>query len=283
MLGAVVQALSYSVSNMVLGRSIVGIAVGAASFVTPLYIAELAPPTYRGRLITMNVLSITLGQVVAYVIGWIFAEHGDPSTGWRWMVGLGALPAALQCALILFMPETPRWLVKAGKSTEAGRIIQKTLGSDKTSYRLVDSVVKGIEREIREEQGRAELTDNGGKRRFQDWHELLAVPRNRRALIIACLLQGLQQLCGFVSNLTPATLGIPAWLTLIEFVDVFLCDDFYDARIPDTDTHITYRRCHKFCVHRACAVLNRPNWSKKNITIFDTLHGMWPFTCSIRL
>ncbi|KAI2611090.1 general substrate transporter, partial [Hypoxylon fragiforme] len=198
-LGAVVQALSYSVSNMVLGRSIVGIAVGAASFVTPLYIAELAPPTYRGRLITMNVLSITLGQVVAYVIGWIFAEHGDPSTGWRWMVGLGALPAALQCALILFMPETPRWLVKAGRSTEAGRIVQKTLGSDKTSYRLVDSVVKGIEREIREEQGRAELTDNGGKHRFQGWHELLSVPRNRRALIIACLLQGLQQLCGFNS------------------------------------------------------------------------------------
>lgn len=62
--GTVAQALSYTVPEMVLGRSMVGAAVGAASFVTPLYIAELAPPAYRGMLVTMNVLSITLGQVV---------------------------------------------------------------------------------------------------------------------------------------------------------------------------------------------------------------------------
>ncbi|KAI1780969.1 general substrate transporter [Hypoxylon cercidicola] len=195
--GALVQALSTSVSGMVLGRSIVGAAVGAASFVTPLYIAELAPPAYRGRLVTMNVLSITLGQVVAYIIGWIFAEHGDPSTGWRWMVGLGALPAILQCVLLFMMPETPRWLVKAGKSMEARQIIKKTLGSDADAHRfLIDSVVKGIEMEIREEQG------NGGKSGnslLQGWHELLGVPKNRRALVIACLLQGLQQLSGFNS------------------------------------------------------------------------------------
>ncbi|KAI1376038.1 general substrate transporter [Hypoxylon crocopeplum] len=197
--GAVVQAVSFTVSGMVFGRSIVGAAVGAASFVTPLYIAELAPPTYRGMLVTMNVLSITLGQVVAYVIGWIFAEHGDPSTGWRWMVGLGVLPAALQCVLLLFMPETPRWLVKAGKSPEARRVIEKTLGSDLASRRLVDSVVKSIEMEIREEQGNAVLTSGRGKSWFQGWHDLFGVPKNRRALVIACLLQGLQQLCGFNS------------------------------------------------------------------------------------
>ncbi|KAI6092882.1 general substrate transporter [Hypoxylon rubiginosum] len=201
--GALVQALSTTVTGMVLGRSIVGAAVGAASFVTPLYIAELAPPAYRGMLVTMNVLSITLGQVVAYIIGWIFAEHGDPSTGWRWMVGLGALPAILQCVLLLAMPETPRWLVKAGKSAEARQIVAKTLGSNSDDYRfLIDSVVKGIEREMREEQGNAMLVTNGRKSSsslLQGWHELLGVPKNRRALIIACLLQGLQQLCGFNS------------------------------------------------------------------------------------
>ncbi|KAI0385261.1 general substrate transporter, partial [Hypomontagnella monticulosa] len=196
-LGAVVQALSYTVSEMVLGRSVVGAAVGAASFVTPLYIAELAPPAYRGMLVTMNVLSITLGQVIAYVVGWMFAEYGDPSTGWRWMVGLGALPAALQCTLLLFMPETPRWLVKAGKSSDARRIIEKTVGLDPTPHRLIDSVVKGIELEIREEQGNAVTT--GGGSWLRGWHELFRVPKNRRALVIACLLQGLQQLCGFNS------------------------------------------------------------------------------------
>ncbi|KAI1769676.1 general substrate transporter [Hypoxylon sp. FL1150] len=200
--GALVQALSTTVTGMVLGRSIVGAAVGAASFVTPLYIAELAPPAYRGMLVTMNVLSITLGQVVAYIIGWIFAEHGDPSTGWRWMVGLGALPAILQCVLLLAMPETPRWLVKAGSSTEARQIVAKTLGSDDEYRFLIDSVVKGIEREIREEQGNAMLATDGrksGGSLLRGWHELLEVPKNRRALTIACLLQGLQQLCGFNS------------------------------------------------------------------------------------
>ncbi|KAI2634389.1 general substrate transporter [Hypomontagnella submonticulosa] len=200
--GTVAQALSYTVPEMVLGRSMVGAAVGAASFVTPLYIAELAPPAYRGMLVTMNVLSITLGQVIAYVIGWVFAEHGDPSTGWRWMVGLGALPAALQCSLLLFMPETPRWLVKAGKSTDARRIIEKTLGSDSASHHLINSVVKGIELELREEHRNAAPPSsraNGRGNWLRGWHELFGVPKNRRALVIACLLQGLQQLCGFNS------------------------------------------------------------------------------------
>ncbi|KAI1804527.1 general substrate transporter [Daldinia bambusicola] len=200
--GAVVQAMSATVPGMVFGRSIVGAAVGAASFVTPLYIAELAPPAYRGMLVTMNVLSITAGQVVAYVIGWIFSEYGHPSTGWRWMVGLGALPAALQCLLLLFMPDTPRWLVKVGKSADARLVIEKTLGYDPSSRRLIDSVVKDIEMELREEQGNSALTSSGGKNGstwLKGWNELLNVPKNRRALVIACLLQGLQQLCGFNS------------------------------------------------------------------------------------
>ncbi|KAI1205103.1 general substrate transporter [Annulohypoxylon truncatum] len=199
--GALVQSCSYKVWGMVLGRSIVGAAVGAASFVTPLYIAELAPPAHRGRLVTMNSMSVTLGQVVAYVIGWIFAEHGDPATGWRWMVGLGALPAALQCIFLLFMPETPRWLVKVGKSMDAQRVIGKTIGTDVNTH-LIISVVKGIERELREEQGNAALASNGvksGSSWLRGWNELLKVPKNRRALIIACFLQGLQQFCGFNS------------------------------------------------------------------------------------
>jgi SP family myo-inositol transporter-like MFS transporter 13 len=203
-LGALVQAWSNSVSLMVVGRSIVGAAVGAASFVTPMYIAELAPAAYRGRLVTMNVLAITLGQVVAYVIGWAFAEHGDPQTGWRWMVGLGAFPAALQCLFILSMPETPRWLVQAGKSTTARQVIQKTLGSDPLAIRSVDGILKDIEIEVRdEEQRKLLLTRDGAKEDWSwlaGWHELVTVPKHRRALIIACLLQGLQQLCGFVGQ-----------------------------------------------------------------------------------
>ncbi|KAI2642281.1 putative MFS myo-inositol transporter [Xylaria nigripes] len=201
-IGALAQAFSANVSQMVLGRSIVGLAIGAASFVTPLYLAELAPAAHRGMVVTMNVLSITLGQVVAYVIGWIFAEHGDPATGWRLMVGLGAVPAILQCFLLFVMPETPRWLVKAERSAEARVIVQKTTGSDPNADRVVDTILRDIEIELREEEHAVSPGSSDGKNRrtlLTGWRELLFVPRNRRALTIACLLQGLQQLSGFNS------------------------------------------------------------------------------------
>ncbi|KAI1364307.1 putative MFS myo-inositol transporter [Xylaria arbuscula] len=200
--GALIQALSLSVPAMVLGRSIVGLAVGAASFVTPLYLAELAPAAHRGTVVTMNSLSITFGQVVAYIFGWLFAEYGNERTGWRLMVGVGAAPALLQCLLLFVMPETPRWLVKAGRSDEARVIIRKTCGSDPVALQLVDGVLRDIEDEVREEEESASL-GSGGKASsgsfLAGWHELLFVPKNRRALTIACMLQGLQQLCGFNS------------------------------------------------------------------------------------
>ncbi|KFY83990.1 hypothetical protein V500_09694 [Pseudogymnoascus sp. VKM F-4518 (FW-2643)] len=201
-LGALVQAVATSVWVMVAGRSVVGLAVGAASFVTPLYIAELAPSMFRGRLVTLNVLFITLGQVVAYLIGWGFAELGG-ETGWRWMVGLGALPAALQCLVMVAMPETPRWLAQAGRTEEAKIVLQKVFGTA-DMRRTVQPVMKAIEREVREEEeakrerDRRSTTKDGGWL-SDSWSELFGVPGNVRALTIACLLQGLQQLCGFNS------------------------------------------------------------------------------------
>ena len=203
--GAVLQAWSSTVSIMVVGRSIVGAAVGAASFVVPLYIAELAPSAMRGRLVTMNVLFITLGQVVAYIVGWAFAEYGSRETGWRWMVGLGAIPAGLQIILLLFMPETPRWLVKAGQSEAAWRVIKRVSGSGSGGSRHVDATLKDIEGEVRrenEEMRRLRTLHGGSSGRhplLDTWEELFQIKRNRRALAIATLLQGLQQLCGFNS------------------------------------------------------------------------------------
>ena len=191
---------------MIVGRSIVGLAVGAASFVVPLYIAELAPAKFRGRLVTLNVLFITLGQVVAYLIGWGFAEWGG-ANGWRWMVGLGGLPAGIQCLVVVMMPESPRWLVKVGRSEEAKMILQKVFGAGTEVQKMVQSILKGIEHEVREEEEakRSRLRGSPSKSGSSwfpslddSWSELFRVPGNRRALTIACLLQGLQQLCGFV-------------------------------------------------------------------------------------
>ncbi|KAJ4857399.1 sugar transporter domain-containing protein [Trichoderma breve] len=169
--GAVLQAVSSTVPVMVAGRCIIGAAVGAASFVVPLYIAEIAPSSYRGRLVTINVLFITLGQMAAYIIGWALSTYASKETGWRWMVGLGALPAGLQGALVAFMPETPRWLVNGVQGRFDG---------------TADAIIKEIEIEVREEEEARHLQD---RQASGPW----------KGLAIACLLQGLQQLCGFNS------------------------------------------------------------------------------------
>lgn len=211
--GAGVQAASHTVALMVFGRAVVGMAVGAASFVVPLYLAELSPAAIRGQLVTMNVIFITLGQVAAYVIGWLFGEYGSEGTAWRWMVGLGAVPAIVQGAVMVVMPETPRWLVMVGRVREARRVVEKVNGGKGA---VVDATIKGIEVEVREE---AEARRLRGARNTSgtSWVpdavvELFRVRRNRRALAIACLLQGLQQLCGFVSiheNASPTNQPTP--------------------------------------------------------------------------
>ncbi|CAD6442511.1 17e228d7-ecdf-468f-a12a-67f90c9af624 [Sclerotinia trifoliorum] len=208
-LGALIQAFTTTVWGMILGRSIVGLAVGAGSFVAPLYISELAPSMWRGRLVVLNVLFITLGQVVAYIVGWAFVEWGTLETGWRWMVGLGALPALVQILVMLVMPETPRWLVQVGRVDEGRSVLNKVFGTGLEMQKVVDAVLKGIVREVREEDEAKRLRGMARKNKGSEdswisdakdsWEELIGVGGNRRALIIACLLQGLQQLCGFNS------------------------------------------------------------------------------------
>lgn len=188
---------------MVAGRCIIGAGVGAASFVVPLYIAEIAPAAHRGRLITTNVMLITAGQVVAYVVGWLLATYAPAKTGWRWMVGLGAVPAAIQAALLVFMPETPRWLVKADRPEAARRVILQTQGAETGNGEHVDAIIKNIEIEVRAEQEARRLRGTRHSKLpswLGGWEQLLKVGQNRRALAIACLLQGLQQLSGFVSE-----------------------------------------------------------------------------------
>ncbi|KAK0109017.1 hypothetical protein ONS96_002851 [Cadophora gregata f. sp. sojae] len=206
-LGAVLQAAASTVPVMVGGRSVVGIAVGAGSFAAPLYISELSPAPFRGRLMTLNVLFVTLGQVVAYIIGWLFVQWGNEDTAWRWIVGLGAVPAGVQMLTMAIMPETPRWLVMMNKHDEARQVLNKVFGSGIEIQHMAEHVLKGIEGEVREEEEAKKGRQKGQTKKERNswlaaakdnWGELFRVSGNRRALTIACLLQGLQQLCGFL-------------------------------------------------------------------------------------
>ena len=85
------------------GRFLIGIGVGIAACVATVYIQELSPAHMRGRMVVLNVVMITGGQVVAYAIDAAFTNLRG---GWRWMVGLGAAPAGLQCICLIFLPES---------------------------------------------------------------------------------------------------------------------------------------------------------------------------------
>ncbi|KAF7618447.1 hypothetical protein AFLA_007339 [Aspergillus flavus NRRL3357] len=191
-LGAFVQAISNEVWGMIAGRSIVGLAVGGASLVTPLYISELAPSNMRGRLVTILSLFITGGQVVAYIVGWLFSLIDG---GWRWIVGLGILPALFQLVILTALPETPRWLAQAGFETNAIAVLGKVYQGHPDS----DCITKRILREIQQEVAEERLGHPGGSSGAgQQWihyvlqrtTELFYVGGNRRALIIAMMLQG---------------------------------------------------------------------------------------------
>ncbi|EXJ59104.1 hypothetical protein A1O7_06535 [Cladophialophora yegresii CBS 114405] len=200
--GALWQALTSSLWGMILGRSIVGLAIGGASLIVPLYISELAPSHLRGRLVTVSLLFITGGQVIAYLIGWGFSTMPG---GWRWMVGLGSAPALAQLVMLAFMPETPRFLAKIDREAEARAVLRKVYhGMTGRPEDLVTDIIFAIRKELLdEEEAHAQLRHSpDSKAPFfinPTLQSLLLHPPHARALTISCSLQALQQLCGFNS------------------------------------------------------------------------------------
>ena len=117
---------------LVAGRIVVGIGVGANSVVAPMYIAEVAPPKYRGALVSLYQLAITIGIFVSYLVDTALAHI----EGWRWMFGLAAIPAALLMIGITRMPRSPRWLVSRGLEEEAEAVLLRTIAAERVEERL---------------------------------------------------------------------------------------------------------------------------------------------------
>ncbi|CAM6129396.1 unnamed protein product [Calypogeia fissa] len=121
--GALLMALAPDPYFLIGGRLVVGFGIGIASMTIPLYIAEASPPEKRGALVTVNVLMITTGQFLSYVVNYAFTTV--PGT-WRWMLGVAAAPAILQAVLfICLLPESPRWLASQKKLDEAFALLQR--------------------------------------------------------------------------------------------------------------------------------------------------------------
>lgn len=169
---AIFLALSSSFPWLIGGRFWLGLAVGAASMVVPLYLSEMAPPRARGGIVTLNQLAITVGILVAYLIDFAFAHVAD---GWRWMFGLAAIPGLVLFVGMFFLPETPRWLVTKGRDLEARAVVARTRAAD-----VVEDELRDISDMVKQEKG---------------WPELLR-PWLLPALIVGVGLGILQQITG---------------------------------------------------------------------------------------
>ncbi|WJG10132.1 sugar porter family MFS transporter [Aliiglaciecola sp. LCG003] len=150
LLSAVLSALAPSFTILVIARMLGGLGVGAALIIAPMYIAEIAPAKYRGRLVSLNQLNIVIGISVAFFTNYMIltlGESAQPWTqqlnlqhwNWRWMLGLEALPALLYFVALFWVPESPRWLVLKGKVAQAKQIMLKV-----SHEQQVDETIKQI-------------------------------------------------------------------------------------------------------------------------------------------
>ena len=173
-IGALASAAAPGLAVLIIARVLLGVAVGLASANAPVYISEVAPPESRGRLVSYFQLSVTVGILVAYLVGLAFSHSHD----WRWMLGLGAVPALALGIGMLEMPQSPRWLVMVGQDYAARKVLEKIRRDDE----------EAITEELEEIKGSIEAKPGG-------WRDLLE-PAVRAALLIGVGLAVLQQVSG---------------------------------------------------------------------------------------
>ena len=171
-LGAVGAALAPGTAWLVVARIVAGAAIGIASFVAPLYISEIAPVAIRGKLVSINQVALTSGIVISYGIDYAFAG----SQAWRWMFALAVIPAAAFALGLMFIPESPRWLVGRGHVDQARAVLKRIRGPDQVEGELTE-----IRHSVTQQKGH--------------WSELLG-PRLRPAMIVGIGLAIAQQITG---------------------------------------------------------------------------------------
>lgn len=137
---AVGSALAKEITTLIGARIIGGLGIGMASTLAPMYIAEISPSGIRGRLVSFYQLAITAGILVAYFSNALILQAAviSQEVKWRWMFGVEGIPAFLFFLLLLFVPESPRWLVKQGKAGLAERILARIGGTEASRRQLAE-------------------------------------------------------------------------------------------------------------------------------------------------
>lgn len=253
--GTVLQTAAYSVAQFAVGRFIVGLGVGSAAMVVPLYIGELAPAKYRkhlhseaielaltnslgGRMVAFNNMSVTFGQLVASSIGAAFATV--PGESWRATVGIGAAPAILLAGMLLWCPESPRQLVAHGKMAEADRVLLRLYPTSSETQRQqkMATIMSSCE----------EATENSlaNEGLFTGLARIFTNPATGRAVLTACVVMAISQLGGFntlmyysatlfsivgFNNATAVAITVSATNFVFSILNLVLVDKFGRRRL----------------------------------------------------
>lgn len=198
-LSALLAAFATNMPTLLAGRLLGGFGVGAVLVAGPMYIAEIAPPALRGRMVTLNQLFIVFGIALAFISNWLIVSLRDldlawlaplnlDDWSWRWMLGIGAIPAFAYFIALLWVPESPRWLAMHGKFDAARQILARAHGEAAADLQL-DEVRASLANQTSQDE--AKLRD-------------LWVPKLRGVLIIGMLLGIFQQITGISSVLAYA-------------------------------------------------------------------------------
>ncbi|MGK2955203.1 MAG: MFS transporter, partial [Solirubrobacterales bacterium] len=183
--GAIVSALAQESALLIASRVVIGFGIGVASAIAPVYISEVAPSDMRGRLVTFFQLAVTVGILVAYLVGLAFSDVND---GWRWMLGLGAVPAAFLFFGVLRLPQSPRWLIMQDRHDDAAVALRKVRPGGEAA----------IESELEEiKTSMSHGVETGG------WRDLLR-PAVKAALVVGIGLAILQQITGINTGIYSA-------------------------------------------------------------------------------
>ncbi|CAI2367337.1 unnamed protein product [Moneuplotes crassus] len=177
--GCLLMAFTPNIFWLIFGRFVVGIGIGVAAMVVPVYLAEISPKHIRGVIVNFNVIMITSAQFISLVICLCLGDK------WRWMLGLAAVPSALQLAGMLCMHETPKWLYKTHQEEKANKVLCSIYNAPASS---LSDIVDEQKTEALRVDGE---TDQGY---FDNLCSLIY--EYRPCIIAGCGLQMIQQLCG---------------------------------------------------------------------------------------
>jgi sugar porter (SP) family MFS transporter len=213
-------AIATSSLIFISSRLIGGLAVGAASVLSPMYVAEVAPPKNRGTLVAIYQLTIVLGILCSYIINYSLHEVDN---NWRWMFATGIVPSVLFFAGLFFIPESPRWLYKAGRREESLRVLTKIGGKTLANAEIIEIADS--------------LKDNYTKGSIEGMFK----PSTRKVIIIGIILAILVQVSGIntIVDYAPKILlaaGVEiknallqtSLIGLINFIFTFIAISFID-------------------------------------------------------